>query len=99
MGSSPIWVILGAWPCSLMEEYFADNEKMVVQFHSGLLSTGNTFGQTHGAWHIVSACESYKEAEEVMDSINNNTYEGYDPWKGYFEKLENVTIERINIWK
>lgn len=64
-------------------------------------SSGSTFGSTHGHWYIVGAYKGYKEAEAVEVSISKNKYKGkrYKPWEGYFESLEGVTVERLDIWK
>lgn len=66
-------------------------------------SSGGTFGTTHGNWHIQGAYKSYVKAEKVEIAISNSKgkyAEGnYNPWQGYFESLEKVTIERLDIWE
>jgi len=55
--------------------------------------TGGTFGITHGAWYIEDIYNNYKQAEKIVESIRNNTYDGkYKPWEGHFEALEDVNI-------
>ncbi len=72
-------------------------------------SSGSTFGNTHGHWHIEGAYKSYEKAEKIERSISKDDgcypskkdykNRGYMPWVGHFESLEGVTVERLNIWK
>jgi len=62
-------------------------------------SSGDTFGTTLGNWHIIGAYKSFKKAEKIRISIDKNKYKGYKPWEGYFESLEGVTVERLDVWK
>lgn len=57
-------------------------------------STGDTFGHTEGAWHIVDAAFSYEEAEKVLQHALSaaNTYK---PWEGYFERFEKTEIHEL----
>lgn len=55
-------------------------------------TTGCTFGQTLGEWHIEGCYTSAEEAFKVKSSIETDKYEGYKPWDGYFEKLEKVDV-------
>jgi len=57
--------------------------------------TGDTFGYSTGNWHIIGAFKDLKEASKVEYKINNDEYEGYKPWTGYFERLESVEIDLI----
>lgn len=57
-------------------------------------STGDTFGHTDGAWHIVGAANSVKKAEEMLQ-IALNSKDSYKPWEGYFERFERTEIERL----
>lgn len=76
-------------------------------------SSGSTFGTTHGHWHVIGAYESRDEAEKIEMAISKGTgmynrsekglytdkNRAYMPWVGYFESLEEVTVERLDIWK
>jgi len=54
--------------------------------------TGSTFGHIDGAWTIIGAYKDSKDAVEVEKTINDDTYEGYKCWSGYFETLQGVEI-------
>lgn len=58
-------------------------------------STGCTFGRTNGCWQVVGAYKTREEAEAVEKSIDDKTYDGYTPWEGYFEYLENSYVETM----
>ncbi|MHA1794809.1 MAG: hypothetical protein ACTSUK_01760 [Promethearchaeota archaeon] len=62
-------------------------------------SSGDTFGSTLGNWHIAGAYANFAKAKKIENKINNDTYKGYTPWVGYFEALEGVTVEKLDIWK
>lgn len=68
-------------------------------------SSGNTFGNTFGHWHIEGAYQTFEKAEKVETAIKKGTgkyKEGeghYHPWEGYFESLEGASVERMDIWK
>lgn len=55
--------------------------------------TGDTFGRTNGAFHFEGAYTSRENANKVSDEIMSDKYNGYCPWKGYFEQLECVDVE------
>jgi len=59
--------------------------------------TGGTFGRTLGCWHMVGAYECQSEADKVKASIRDGTYQGYKPWTGYFESLEDVEIHKMTV--
>lgn len=56
-------------------------------------TTGCTFGTTYGSWYIVETFDNIEDAKTLNDSIDNDTYDGYKPWKGYFERFESCGIE------
>lgn len=58
-------------------------------------TTGDTFGRTCGYWHIEGVYTSRDFAEAIKRTIENGTYNGYNPWVGYFERLENVEIHAM----
>ena len=57
--------------------------------------TGNSFGHVNGAWSILGIYEDHEQAEKIKDSINNNTYDGYRCWEGYFECFESCSVESM----
>lgn len=70
----------------------AEVDVVVVRY-----TTGGTFGRTLGYWYIEGIYPKGKQAEKVSKSIYNGTYEGYKPWVGYFESLEQVEIETLTV--
>jgi len=76
-------------------------------------STGNTFGHESGATHVVGVYDDGVVASIVKGKIEDdykNNYRGSNEikvegqpdiytytWKGYFESLENVHVERVHI--
>jgi len=59
--------------------------------------TGGTFGSTTGAWHIVGVYDSEGSAESIRKTIEDGTYVGWEPWKGYFEKLESAEVVSLKV--
>jgi len=82
------------WPSQIdvdfdPEEHVGENIYIVVVRYS----TGDTFGQTEGEWHLEGAYLDAKEAKEIADSIEDDTYKGDSyHWKGYFERLEGASV-------
>lgn len=65
-------------------------------------SSGSTFGSTYGHWYIEGAYKAYDKAKKIEMAISKGTgkYDrAYMPWEGYFESLEGVTVERLDVWK
>lgn len=60
-------------------------------------TTGNTFGTIHGAWHIEGIYPDAAQAAIACRKIEDGTYQGYKPWDGYFERLENVDIRQFDV--
>lgn len=58
-------------------------------------SSGSTFGNIYGCHHIVDIYSSKEEAYKVEETIRNGTYSGYKCWEGYFESLEDVSVESL----
>lgn len=87
----------GMWGHGLhRDEIFGDFEKgdvghlVVVRY-----TTGSTFGSQHGYWGIIGFYKNADDAVAVEKSIDDDTYEGYTYWKGYFERLEGVEIHTM----
>lgn len=61
--------------------------------------TGDTFGTTTGAWHVVGVAPTYKIAElmlkEATAPSEPGDYSHYKPWEGYFESLEDTEIHKL----
>jgi hypothetical protein len=55
-------------------------------------SDGDTFSRTTGHGAIVGVYKTLKEARKVEGSIRDDSYDGYQCWKGYFARLEDVEI-------
>jgi hypothetical protein len=49
--------------------------------------TGHSLGHTTGVWNIIGTYKDEEEAKKVIQSIEDDTYEGHKPWKGHFETL------------
>lgn len=77
-----------------------------------IYSTGNTFGRAYGEAEVAAVCTSNQEAEKVQQGIwddYKNNHRGYGEivvaghsiypgtWKGYFESLEDVRIEKVRV--
>jgi hypothetical protein len=65
-------------------------------------SDGDTFSSSSGHAHIAGVFSSLKEAEKLKKEIKDQDEElprQYDnnPWTGYFNSLEEVRIERIEV--
>ena len=62
-------------------------------------STGGTFGNTDGAWHVEGAYTKIEEANKIVKSIEDDTYCRYKPWSGYFERLSDIEVHKITLLK
>lgn len=51
-------------------------------------STGDSFGTTHGAWHLEGVYQNFDEADAVKNAILSDKSDDWAIWKGYFETLE-----------
>jgi len=60
-------------------------------------TTGDTFGTSSGNWEKIGCYNNLKEAREVKKSIEDGTYEGYKCWDGYFEELEDIEINILEL--
>lgn len=59
-------------------------------------STGDTFGRNDGCVDIPFVSKDASLAMEVKEQIQNKTYDnpqGYNPWDGYFEYLQDVEVQ------
>ena len=56
-------------------------------------STGDTFGNTNGAFKFEGVYTSREKANEAAHQIESDKYKGHCCWKGYFEQLECVGVE------
>lgn len=59
--------------------------------------TGHTFGRSDGRGHIVKAYASLAEAEKNRKLIENDEWDSYAPWKGYFESYQGADIETMSV--
>ena len=75
------------------EDYVGKDVYVVVVRYS----SGDTFGNSNGHWHVEGAYTDKDKAFEVEAQINNEKYEGYKPWVGYFEGLEHVEIHEFKL--
>lgn len=57
-------------------------------------SSGDTFGQSYGHIHFEGVYKDKNQALAIQESIENGKYtkSTYLPWKGYFERLEDVEV-------
>lgn len=64
-------------------------------------STGDTFGRTEGAHSIVGVAPTYKIAEamlaEAIKPTKEGDYKNYKPWEGYFERLTDTEIHKLDL--
>ena len=54
---------------------------------------GNTFGRCYGNWEIIGLYNNHENLDEIRNirkSIENDTYTGSKPWKGYFARFTSV---------
>ena len=63
---------------------------VVVRYQSG-----NSFGTSHGNFHFFSVRATKEEALKDKEDIEQDKVSGYKPWKGYFEKLEDIEIHHL----
>ena len=54
-------------------------------------SDGDTFGQSHGHFHIVGAYSTIKEADEMLKNALESE-DSYKPWNGYFASLDDTDV-------
>ncbi len=66
--------------------------------------TGGTFGTDHGRGHIIGVFATSNKANQIAEAIKKADKEdkywkdekynpsGYNPWHGYFERLEDVEV-------
>jgi hypothetical protein len=59
-------------------------------------STGDSFGTTSGAWHIIGLSKSYDEAKEMLENALKDP-NGYKPWEGYFERLQSYELHKLRL--
>jgi hypothetical protein len=76
---------------------------------------GDTFGRSYGNVCVVDIFTNEEEAEtlasiisddekkcdkdDILDRKAKRSYEGYAPWDGYFERLENVEVQKFIVTK
>jgi hypothetical protein len=61
-------------------------------------TTGGTFQTCYGSWRVIKVCTDKKDAEQVIQSIVDGTYDGYKFWEGYFESLESVDMHESQLY-
>ena len=86
----------GGFP-ETIEVDFDPIEVDVVFFIVVRYTTGDTFGTSYGNWEDIGCYKSLKEAREVKKSIEDGSYEGYKCWEGYFESLEDVELNILEL--
>lgn len=70
-------------------------------------STGNTFGSSHGEYTIHGIYSTLDKAQSVVRFLEaeyeqyraTKTNFSYRPWMGYFERLENIQIEVLEVYE
>lgn len=77
-----------------------------------IYATGNTFGRSNGNAEVVCVCYSAEDGEKVAQAVRQDyqdspgkfgeikvgDYSFYNgTWKGYFESLEDVIVERVRV--
>ena len=62
-------------------------------------STGDTFGTSHGHWHIEGVYKTEEEAEAALKEAvkpspppKKGEMQRYKVWEGYFERLEDTEV-------
>ena len=61
-------------------------------------STGDTFGSSHGMWHIHGAFADYETALKELEEVTKPSPKGgYKPWEGYFESLEGIEVHCLKV--
>lgn len=74
------------------EKTFKSDEVYLVSVR---FTDGDTFGRREGAWYLEGIYSTPEQAAEVEKAIREKTYEGYKPWEGYFETLQDVEIHKL----
>lgn len=82
--------------CELAGHDIPDHVWIVTAIHSD----GGTFRMSHGHGAIEAAFRTEEEAKVASQSIRDNTWKsprGYKRWGGYFEKLEDVRVDKVEV--
>lgn len=62
---------------------------------------GNTFGTSHGNWHILGLYGSEEEAAAALEvakvPAKDGDYGNYRPWEGYFNRWEDGEIHVLSV--
>jgi len=72
-------------------------EVSIVFFVVVRYTTGDTFGTSYGNWEKIGCFDNIKEAREVKKSIEDGSYGEYQSWIGFFEALEEVEINILEL--
>lgn len=59
--------------------------------------TGSTFGRSLGRWYIIGVYQTADEANDIKESIDSDSYKGYKPWVGYFERFESCETQEFRV--
>ena len=70
------------------QDYIGKELYLVVVYYQ----SGNTFRCSHGNAHFEGIYTDSQMAKKVERAINDNKYNGYKLWDGYFERLEGTEI-------
>jgi len=81
------------------EKFSVDFDSTEVYVLAVVYSSGDTFGNSSGNLAIVGIYETIEQAREIEKSILSNTFdpEKYHPWGGYFERIEEIKIEKFGV--
>lgn len=80
----------------ILEANIPEDAKEVYVVHVRY-STGDTFGRETGRGKITNVCLTQEEAEQVLDSIDNNSHPDSYVWSGYFERLESACADKFSL--
>lgn len=78
-------------------DFDPDSIKKAVYVLVVTYQSGDTFGSSHGNWTVIGIYKQETKANKLLNQINKDTYQGYKPWDGYFERLESVEVIPMEI--
>lgn len=58
--------------------------------------TGDSFGRTYGAWHLVGLAPTYEIAKLTLEQHMKS--DAYKPWQGYFERFQDTEIHELTVY-
>lgn len=60
-------------------------------------SSGNTFNNTYGEGAVAGIYLTKEEASKAKQSIEDGTWKECAPWEGYFESIESVETQIMEV--